>query len=469
MRLPVSVIIVAAVSFLLPAAAGAAERAPVLQVLNAQRAAHGIPAGITENPAWSAGCNAHENYMTLNGYFGHYQDSDKPGYTPEGAEAGSSSVLGYGGWGYGDPYYADSNPFEFAPFHLAQLLAPKLSVTGFSDGGGCVNTLSGRERPYPDDQTRIYSYPGDGTKDWRVYEITAELPYTPGERLGLRASTGPHIYLFPFGPSGESMALASGTLTGPSGEVIETRSVDSHDPDYGFLISGGIVIPVKALAPETTYTLRSDWKLLAPAGTWTYDQKVADLKRIWTLFAFSEEWQKQKLDAFSKLDANRQNLEWSYIIPRCERAATGRHNSNWAPYNKPLPSDTECRIFQSSSDTRSFSTEKGTTRDDQDSDNSSSDTTRISLRTKPRGRSVRLTLSVGSTWIGQRINLRLSWRSGHKTVRKTQSVTLKKKTFLTLKAPWKTGRVTLNVLGAIQATGDPRATVITHKRSWKIR
>ncbi len=68
MRLPASVII-AAVGFLLPAAAGA-ERAPVLQTLNAQRAAHGIPAGITENPAWSAGCNAHENYMQLNGYFG---------------------------------------------------------------------------------------------------------------------------------------------------------------------------------------------------------------------------------------------------------------------------------------------------------------------------------------------------------------------------------------------------------------
>ncbi len=466
-RLPASIIIVAAVGFLLPAAANAA-RAPVLQALNAQRAAHGIPAGITENPAWSAGCNAHVNYMNLNNYFGHDQDPTKIGYTPAGAEAGKSSVLTSRGW-----EYADQNPFELAPIHLAQLLAPALSVIGFSDQGGCVTTWPGYQRPYPDNQTRIYSYPGNGTKDWRFSEYTYE-------KLGLKNPTGPHIYLFTFGPSMRETALSSGTLTGPSGEVIETRFVRSGDSSN--LISGlpsgtGIVIPVKPLAPESTYTLRSDWNLLAPAGTWSYDQKVADLRRIWALFAIPEATQTRELNNFSRDTASGQNENWNYFIRRCERAASGFAHLNSPPYNMPLPTDTACRISQySRSDTRSFSTKKDKADDSPDSgypdsDSSLPNTTRISLHTKPRGRRALLTLHVGNTWIGQRVKLRLVWRSGpgRKTVRKTQTVTLKKKTYLTLKAPWKQGRVTLNVKGATQAINDTPARTITHKRSWKIR
>jgi len=460
-RFPASIIIVAAVSFLLPvAAAAAAERAPVLQELNAKRAAHGIPAGITENPAWSAGCNAHVNYMKLNGVFGHDEDPTKPGYTPEGDSAGNSSVLTSGGW--------RNDPFESAPTHLAQLLGPKLSVTGFSDNGVCVHTWPGYQRPYPDDQTRIYSYPGNGTKDWRFYEYTSYSPLPSAKSIGLSRPAGPRIRLFTFGPSEESMRLASGTLTDPSGKVIETITADSSEHEKGNLPSGGVVIPVKPLAPETTYMLRSDWKTLAPAGTWTYDQKVADLKRIWTLFGYSEASQKRNLDAFSSETPERQDSRWSSAIYGCQNATMDRPPR--------LPSDTMCRISQSGpSDTRSFSTRKDTTEDDQGSDDSGSDyssnTTRISLRSKPRGRSARLTLYVGSTWVGQRVKLRLTWRSGpgRKTVRKTQTVTLKKKTNLTLKAPWKSGRVTLNVKGATQAIGDTLARTVTHKRSWKIR
>ncbi len=54
--------------------------------LNAQRAANGIPAGIVEDPALSDGCRKHNHYGALN-ELTHFDDKNKPGYTPEGETA----------------------------------------------------------------------------------------------------------------------------------------------------------------------------------------------------------------------------------------------------------------------------------------------------------------------------------------------------------------------------------------------
>lgn len=232
-------------------------RAPVLESLNAQRAAHGIPASITEVPDWSAACNEHWNYMDLNNYFGHDEVPDNPGYTETGAWAGHTSVLTSGGWPD-----VSTNPFEFAPIHLQQLLAPALSETGFSDNGGCVVTWEGYSRPLPDKQTRFYSYPGDGTVGWRYQESTRESPFTPAEILGMSNPTGPHIYIYPRGDSDFFTTAKSATVTDPSGTVIESRFVSRGDQSKAsnYLAPGAIVIPVKPLQPSTTYTVTSEWK-----------------------------------------------------------------------------------------------------------------------------------------------------------------------------------------------------------------
>src|SRR5947208_12466408 len=88
----------------------------IIGKLNAQRRANGIPADITVNSTWSTDCKKHDIYMNKNNTLTHFEVAGQPGYTKGGAWAGQNSVLAMGiSWANGDPY-------EFAPIHLAQLL-----------------------------------------------------------------------------------------------------------------------------------------------------------------------------------------------------------------------------------------------------------------------------------------------------------------------------------------------------------
>ena len=209
----------------------------IIGFMNAKRAAHGIPAGITENPDWSRGCHLHNHYGAVNGELEHAEDPAKPGYTAEGDAAGRSSVL-YGGY----HWTADANPFEHAPIHLHQLLAPRIDVMGAyeSEGRGCASTLRSFRRPAPASNV-TYTYPAEGTQGWRPSEIASERPYTPGEKLGIPQGTrtGPYLYVMFDGPSsGGSAKVSSASLTGPSGAV-DILTVDNTTPGLeGYLPTG---------------------------------------------------------------------------------------------------------------------------------------------------------------------------------------------------------------------------------------
>jgi hypothetical protein len=240
--------LLALVLLLAPAAPAAAS--PAVDALNAQREAHGIPAGIVESPAWSDGCAKHAAYMALHGLT-HEEDPELPGYTIEGAHAGVSSVLHVGGgWWEGGV-----NPWEDAPIHLMQLLAPELSVSGAARG--CMYTWPGYLRPLPEPAgATVYSYPGDGATGVPPRQIARERPFVPGDFVGLPegTATGPHLYVLPFG-AGRGR-LTSATLTGPQGPV-DVRTVDNGTAggELGmYLPPGGIVIPVAPLQPGAAYT-----------------------------------------------------------------------------------------------------------------------------------------------------------------------------------------------------------------------
>jgi hypothetical protein len=215
--------------------------------LNAQRAANGLPSDIVENLDWNDGCRKHANYQQLNGGdLTHHEDPSKPGYTPQGALAGASSVLSSAGWD------GDQNPWEMAPIHLMQLLGPKLSMTGYADG--CMFTWPGYRRPDPG-LPQIFSYPGPGTHAIYSEETASELPFIPGQFVGLPqgTTTGPHLYVLGFG-TGFANHLTEASLTGPDGPL-EVRSVDNYTEQVGsYLPPGGIIIPVAPLHPGTTYT-----------------------------------------------------------------------------------------------------------------------------------------------------------------------------------------------------------------------
>lgn len=231
--------------------ASAATPASVLAKLNAQRRANGIPAGIKENRQWSRACALHNAYQRKNEFFGHAEEQGKPGYTKQGEWAAKHAVLSKG------RTWADGNPFELAPIHLMQLLAPQLQTMGVADGNGyvCATTWPGFTRFTAPDA--IYTYPGDGTKGWPPSEVAKERPFTPGEAVGLPqgTETGLYVYVFAGGPWGRRLdvKLTAAELRGPAGPV-EIKWVDRSTPKIGFYLpSGGILIPVKPLQAATAY------------------------------------------------------------------------------------------------------------------------------------------------------------------------------------------------------------------------
>jgi hypothetical protein len=248
----------------------------IVAFLNAQRAANGIPAGIVEDPALSAGCVKHNNYGALNHVVIHDEDSTKPGYTPEGKQAAQTSVL-YSG---GGPWTAARNPFETAPIHLHQLLAPRIDRMGAAEtqGYGCATTLASRNRPAPPADI-TYTYPAGGAIGWPAAQTAAEGPYTPGERLGIPAGTqtGPYLYVMFDGPDivpWSSAHATAASLTGPSGPVDVAVADNTTDGLVNYLPPGMELIPRAPLATGTTYTAAVTADVTpgggAPARTFSY-------------------------------------------------------------------------------------------------------------------------------------------------------------------------------------------------------
>jgi hypothetical protein len=295
-RTLVSLICTAALAAAVAPAANAATAQLTIATLNAQRAANGIPAGITENPAWSQDCMEHDRYMQENGGALTHTETGADA-TTGGKFAAQNSVLAK------DTSWDTGNPYEYAPLHLDQLLAPALQTVGTADfdGFSCTTTFPGWTRPAPASLT-IYTYPGPGAA---IYpnEVADELPFTPGTLVGLRpgAKTGPNLLVFVAAPNesptDNPATLSQVTLTGPSGTVsVDTVDGNTRIPGGAsaacpsgtvtcYIASGGFIIPVKPLRAEATYHVHV---VVGFAGTqtphdWTFTTRGASANSTLTL------------------------------------------------------------------------------------------------------------------------------------------------------------------------------------------
>ncbi|HVP02879.1 MAG TPA: hypothetical protein VMT10_09955 [Solirubrobacteraceae bacterium] len=236
-------------------ALAAPDSATVLSWLSGQRERNGIPGALAERADWSADCAAHMAYVAQNGgVLTHVETPGAPGYTADGAWAGKNSVLTTGTW-----TTADHDPFENAPVHLAQMLAPALAESGASNGSGlCITTWPGYDRPAPA-ATTIYTYPGPGTTIYPSQTVR-ESPITPQAALGLpETGNGPTIYAFGVAPTGGYYGqpkLVSASLTGPGGAVpLATTDWASNTAFAAALPAGtALVIPTKPLQTGASYT-----------------------------------------------------------------------------------------------------------------------------------------------------------------------------------------------------------------------
>ena len=207
--------------------AGAVTPAQIVQVVNAERAANGIPP-VREDPALSAGCTQYDNYRRMNGSINNAFTPGRevpslPGYTAAGAQASRNSLLNAGdrpadSWAAGDV-------FDDAPGHLQSLMDPAVAVIGADqldfDVGSffgtasltCVDVRSAPART-PPRRFRSYVYVGPGGK----------VPPNPVYREG-PSGIGAHLFLYFTVPKGTAVTLLSLQFKQPDGSTVKPSYV----------------------------------------------------------------------------------------------------------------------------------------------------------------------------------------------------------------------------------------------------
>jgi hypothetical protein len=246
---------------LFPAGAAAISGAEIVQRLSQQREANGIPGGLVERPDWSADCAKHNYYEAQTGELRHSEDPSSPFYSAEGNWAAENSVLASGSsWSQG-------NPWEEAPIHLIQMLAPQLSEMGAAenDNHNCATTWPGYHRSEPASLT-AYSYPGNGVSGVVPTERAAESPMVPGALVGLPegTATGRYllVYLAGIDPSDAPDVTATATLSS-GGVAVDLRVIDSTNEEIGGYMPqpSAFLIPTEPLTPQTAYDAEVKWSM----------------------------------------------------------------------------------------------------------------------------------------------------------------------------------------------------------------
>ena len=220
--------------------------------LRAERARDGLPSAVTLNPRWSLECAAHDDYEAAAGVLTPAEDPTASGASTGGAWAGLNSDLAEGRW------TAAATPWEQAPVHLLALLAPSLSVTGIDDSGTlqCAITFPGMLRRWtrPDTVTTV---PAPGATRVARSELARESPFTPVQFVGLAASrrTGRElfVYLNRHGELGQAPVRIIHASLRSHGRAVAVRWVDASTRTLGPYLAGGILIPLRPLAPRAEY------------------------------------------------------------------------------------------------------------------------------------------------------------------------------------------------------------------------
>lgn len=223
--------------------------------LRAERARDGVPAAVALNPRWSQECAAHDAYEAAGGVLQSAEDPTATGASPGGAWAGLNSDLAEARWAPGH------SPWEEAPIHLLALLAPSLSVTGIDDTGTfqCAVTFPGMLRTWSGPDT-VTTVPARGATDVPPSELAREAPFTPVQFVGLPASrrTGRElfVYLNRTGRIGQAPVQILHASLHTGGRAVAVRRIDSATRTVGPYLAGGILVPLRPLAPRARYRAR---------------------------------------------------------------------------------------------------------------------------------------------------------------------------------------------------------------------
>lgn len=255
--------------------------AQVIDAVNAERTANGIPT-LAHDAAEASGCAAHTNYGAVNNGWGsnpHDEVPGQPGYSAAGDDAAHHSVLFWGT----NSTFANGNPFASAPYHNHQLMDPSLVKSGASEQTdsdtpityGCVwsHTIDASGnfvvRPNPPTQ-RVYSHPAHNRTNVPWFEYTAEGPTIPAYDLGLTSDpdgpflSGKNLLTWWEGPGTKLTKLCDVLLRRPGGQAVTAPFTDD-----------GIIVPRDPMIPNAKYQATVTYSTARPCAATKYSQTFA--------------------------------------------------------------------------------------------------------------------------------------------------------------------------------------------------
>jgi hypothetical protein len=253
---------------LLLGSAGLAHAAPLtpdqaLSELNAWRSQAGLPAVTSMYGPYNDACHAHNLYMQQNG-FGHFETQGKPGYTPEGADAGTASDLFYVSGGQ----TAGPRIFDGAVYHRVSLLEPRLRTSGWDATGnyGCLRHSTGNGAVAVLDD-------GATTPGLTPYPWPANGQTNVPRQFGNNESPDPHLdagtagsatlgYILSVNWNGPwadpyyaTTDVTSASLTPDGGAAVPVGISDRDAANGPYIAPGFALIPRAPLAANAAYTV----------------------------------------------------------------------------------------------------------------------------------------------------------------------------------------------------------------------
>jgi hypothetical protein len=232
-----------------------------LAKVNLYRAAAGVPA-VTLDPVISDGAQKHVEYLARNcaapTLDAHHEDPSLPGYTPEGAKAGMSSVIYFGL----DSLEEAVDGWMSTVYHRVGIIEPSLTRVGFgfAFAPGCgvrtygaLDVVSGIGG---NDTTGVVLYPGRSQPSVPV-NLGSEIPNPMDEvtrgidQYGLGY---PITVLF---PRDATLSFYSARLVSDSGEEMALYKLGPAPLNAGPVRCNCMLnlVPTRPLVPNTTYTV----------------------------------------------------------------------------------------------------------------------------------------------------------------------------------------------------------------------
>jgi hypothetical protein len=203
-RAPAALLGALTVTLLVVAPAGAVTSAQIVQTVNAERSANGLPP-VREDPALSAGCAQYDEYRRMNGsledaFTLHGEEPGKPGYSAAGAKAARDSLLNAGDL-VTDSFDA-GDVFDDAPNHLVALMDPAVALVGADQTDFelgifgtvhlvCIDVRSAPSRPKPR-RLRVYVYRGPNGRVPAVHHAYREGPRGLGSLVAVYFAAPAH-------------------------------------------------------------------------------------------------------------------------------------------------------------------------------------------------------------------------------------------------------------------------------------